>query len=188
MGDVDDQDLMQAFQNYTQLMIDLALISEDSMFNYDPKIQELVKIYKQRISLMKKTQVFQNQYSMYQLMGYDTKNGGQKGEISLVEGIILPIRKMMLSSEMGNLEIYESLEKVDKYIQDEDSVLKLLYYCPTFKQGISIIAEGLFSNNKEIVKITQKILTKVQKCELGAIAVQQNLTLFHTLKLSKLTY
>ena len=77
----------------------------------------------------------------------------------------------MLSSEMGNLEIYESLEKVDKYIQDEDSVLKLLYYCPTFKQGISIIAEGLFSNNKEITKITSKILNKVQKCELGAIAV-----------------
>lgn len=70
-------------------------------------------------------------------MSYDTKNGGQKGEISLVEGIILPLRKMMLSSEMGNLEIYESLEKVDKYVQDEDSVLKLLYYCPTFKQGIS---------------------------------------------------
>lgn len=105
MGDVDDQDLAQAFQNYTQLMIDLALISEDSMFNYDPKIQELVKTYSHRIGLLKKTQVFQNQYSLYQLMSYDTKNSGQKGEMSLVEGVILPIRKMMLSSEMGNLEI-----------------------------------------------------------------------------------
>jgi hypothetical protein len=49
-------------------------------------------------------------------MSYDTKNGGQKGEISLVEGIILPIRKMMLSSEMGNVEILLLMEKIDKYI------------------------------------------------------------------------
>lgn len=87
-------------------------------------------------------------------MSYDTKNGGQKGEMSLVEGIILPIRKMILSSEMGHLEILQLMEKIDKYIQDEDSVLKLLYYCPTFKQGLSIIAEGLFSNNKDVVKIS----------------------------------
>jgi hypothetical protein len=66
-------------------------------------------------------------------------------------------------------------------------VLKLLYYCPTFKQGLSIIAEALFSTNKEIVKAAQKILLKVQKCELGAIAVQQNLCMFHLLKLSKLS-
>ena len=29
---------------------------------------------------------------------------------------------------MGNLEIYELLEKLDRYVQDEDSVIKLLYY------------------------------------------------------------
>ena len=40
-------------------MIDLALISEDSMFTYDPKIQDLVQIYGHRINLMKKTAIFQ---------------------------------------------------------------------------------------------------------------------------------
>ena len=49
LNDVDDQDLSQAFQSYTQLMIDLAIISEDSMFTYDPKIQDLVQIYSHRI-------------------------------------------------------------------------------------------------------------------------------------------
>jgi len=58
IGDVDDDDLKQAFQNYTQLMVDLALISEDSMFNYDPQIKNLIKIYQHRLNLMKKTSMF----------------------------------------------------------------------------------------------------------------------------------
>ena len=41
IGDVDDQDLNESFANYTQLMVDLALISED-LFTFDPKIKELV--------------------------------------------------------------------------------------------------------------------------------------------------
>ena len=39
-------------------MIDLAIISEDSLFNYDPKIKELVYIYQPRLNLMKKSQLF----------------------------------------------------------------------------------------------------------------------------------
>lgn len=97
-------------------MIDLALISEDSLFNYDPKIKELVYIYQPRLNLMKKSLLFQNTISLNQLMSLDTKNGGQKGEISLADGIVYPLRKMMLSSEMGNLEIYEFLEKIDRYL------------------------------------------------------------------------
>lgn len=79
---------------------------------------------------------------------------------------------MQLSSEMGNLEIFELLEKMDRYIQDEDAVLKLLYYLPSYRQGLSIIAEGLYSNNMEIAKITTKILLKLKKCEIGNLAVK----------------
>ena len=67
----------------------------------------------------------------------------------------------MLSSEMGNLEIYEHLDKIDRYLQDEDSVVKFLYQTPTFKQGLSIISEGLFSSNVEIQVISAKIITKI---------------------------
>jgi hypothetical protein len=30
IGDIDDEDIINAFQNYTQLMLDFAMISEDS--------------------------------------------------------------------------------------------------------------------------------------------------------------
>lgn len=48
---------------------------------------------------------------------------------------------------MGNKEIHELFEKLDQYLQDEDSVIKLLYYLPTYRYGLSIIAEGLYSSN-----------------------------------------
>jgi len=188
IGDVDDEDLAHAFQNYTQLMIDLAMISEDSQYHkYDPNLIELVRIYEYRLSLMKRTLTFQNQLCLKQLAEFDSKNGGIKGEISFHDGLVVPIRKLTLSSEMGNMEIYEHLEKIDSYLQDEDSVIKLLYCMPQHRQGLSIIAEGLFSSNQEIMKISTKILLKIQRCEVGALAVQQNLTMFHMLKLSELS-
>ena len=103
-----------------------------------------------------------------QVANYDTKNG----DMSFAEGLIYPIRKMTMSSEMGNLEIFENLEKIDRYLQDEDSITKLMFILPTYKMGLSIIAEGLFSTNQEIIKITVKLLTKIQRCKIGQIAVQ----------------
>lgn len=59
---------------------------------------------------------------------------------------------------MGNVEIFEHLDKLDKYLQDEDAVMKMLYHAPSFKQGLGVIAEGLFSSNVEIEKLSAKIL------------------------------
>ena len=84
--------------------------------------------------------------------------------MTLVEGIISPLRKMQLSSEMGNLEITELLEKLDRYLQDEDSIIKLLYYLPMYRCGLAVISEGLYSSTEEIAKLTTKILMKIQKC------------------------
>jgi len=38
------------------------------------------------------------------------------GEISLFEGIIQPVKRFMLSAEMGNMEIYELFEKINGYL------------------------------------------------------------------------
>lgn len=98
IGDVDDEDLSQAFQNYTQLMIDLAMICDDPDYHkYDPKLLELVHIYEHRLTLMKRTLVYHNQLCLKQIMEYDIKNGGARGQISFYNGVILPIRMLMLS-------------------------------------------------------------------------------------------
>jgi len=96
------------------------------------------------------------------LTSYDIKNShGIKGPISYLDAVVKPIRKMMLSSEMGNLEIFNNLEKIDKYLQDEDAVIKFLYTLPILKQGIGLIAEGLFSSNSDIAHLSVKIIQKI---------------------------
>ena len=62
---------------------------------------------------------------------------------------------------MGNVEIYEHLDKIDAYLLDEDTICKLLYLLPTNRGGLSILAEALFSNNKDIAKLSAQILTKI---------------------------
>lgn len=62
---------------------------------------------------------------------------------------------------MGNMEIFEHLEKIDAYLQDEDAVIKMLYHLPAYRSGLSVIAEALFSSNSEISKISATILRKM---------------------------
>ena len=108
------------------------------------------------------------------------------GQISYLDALVKPIRKMMISNEMGNQEIFEHLESIDRYLQDEDSIVKLLFLLPTNRQGLAVIGEGLFSSNKTIATITVKILQKLMKSELGRESIHTNLNMFHQLKLSQL--
>mmetsp|Transcript_26375 Transcript_26375/g.40269 ORF Transcript_26375/g.40269 Transcript_26375/m.40269 type:complete len:83 (+) Transcript_26375:438-686(+) len=75
---------------------------------------------------------------------------------------------------------------MDRYLQDEDAVVKLVYLTPSHRQGLGVIAEGLFSNVQEVAVLTARILSKVQRSEVGLLALKQSLTLFHELKLSEL--
>jgi hypothetical protein len=98
---------------------------------------------------------------------------------------VAPIRKLTLWNEMENSELLECLAKIDKYLQDEDSVVKLLYLLPTYRSGLSIFAEGMFSTQPDISSLCSRILKKIKKCEVGNLAVKLNLTTFHQLKLSE---
>ena len=62
---------------------------------------------------------------------------------------------------MGNMEIFEHMEKIDAYLQDEDAIIKLLYHMPLYRSGLSIFADGLFSANKEIAMLSCHILKKI---------------------------
>ena len=73
---------------------------------------------------------------------------------------------------MENSEILECLAKIDKYLQDEDAVVKLLHLSPSFRGGLSFISEGLFSTSSDISYICSRILSKMKRCEVGMNAVK----------------
>ena len=163
-------------------MLDLALISDRD--TADPQLKDLIMIYSHRLNLMKKQSWYLNSKCLESLMALDVKQ--QKLSVNMAEAIVRPIRKMMVASEMGNLEIFEYLERIDHYVQDEDAVCKLLFSMPNIRQGLGCLLEGLFSSNTEIAVLTAKILNKLQRCQMGRIALQSNMNLFYELRLSEI--
>lgn len=61
-NDLDDEDLQEAFVNYTNLMIDLSFIAEDGPVQekYDAKVIELLQIYEHRLKTLKRTALYNN--------------------------------------------------------------------------------------------------------------------------------
>lgn len=119
-----------------------------------------------------------------QLASLDVKSGSEKGPLSLLHGVIEPLRLMTISSEMGNMEIFEHLERIDRYLQDEDAVSKLLYFLPSQRSGLCVIAEAMFSSNTEISQLAGRILKKIKMTSVGESALEQSLNMFHLLRLN----
>lgn len=82
--------------------------------------------------------------------------------------------------------MHDCLERVFKYLQDEDSVVKLLYLLPNLRQGLGPILEGIYSSNQELALLCAKIVSKLQNQIIGKMAVRNNITVFHQLKMSEL--
>lgn len=118
IGDFDDEDVAAAFNHYTKTMIDLAMIHDDvTAFpsKYDPKLIEMVQIYSERLVNMKRTGLYQTQLALKTVMELDTKHT-RLGELSYYAAMVIPLRKIALASEMGNVEIFEHLDKIDAYL------------------------------------------------------------------------
>jgi hypothetical protein len=75
-------------------------------------------------------------------------------------------------SEQDTLTIFS---QINRYLQDEDSVIKLLSTLPSCREdGISSIASGLFSPNPDIQRLATDILQKLEKgSPYGRQAVQK---------------
>ena len=118
VGDFDDMDIAAAFNHYTKTMIDLAMIHDDVFkypSKYDPKLIEMVNLYAPRLANMRRTGLFQKQLVLKAIMELDIKNT-RLGEISYYNAMVVPLRKLSLACEMGNVEIYEHLDKINAYL------------------------------------------------------------------------
>ena len=78
---------------------------------------------------------------------------------------------MQISSELGNVEIQDMLKTIDKYTQDQDAIVKLLYLMPNQRQGMGMLMEAMFSSNIDIAKLAAMIIDKLNRCQVGKIAV-----------------
>ena len=75
---------------------------------------------------------------------------------------------------------------MNRYLQDEDAIVKVMHSIPNCREGIVAIAQGLFSSNEEIEKLACEILRKFDSSEIGKHCIS-NLNYFFMLKLFQTT-
>ena len=92
------------------------------------------------------------------------------------------LRKLRLSREIASdKEVINIFTMINRYLQDEDAVCKVMYLLPISRDGIVPIAQGLFSPNEQIEKLAFDILRKLEQTEVGRHCIA-NLNYFFMLK------
>ncbi len=63
-------------------------------------------------------------------------------------------------------------QQVNKFLSDEDAVMKFFYLVPMTRDAIVNIAQGLYSANNDIVIMVVEILMKMERSEIGRHYIQ----------------
>ena len=87
------------------------------------------------------------------------------------------------SGPLTDYEVNTIYKDIDAYLQDRSSALKLLYLMPACRQGVALLAHGLFYDDERVQHTTARILAKLKySCKAGALAVNR-LSEFFKMKL-----
>lgn len=95
--------------------------------------------------------------------------------VAQIKGHLRTLRiKGVPHGPLTDQEVLNIYKDIDTFVQDKQSVLKLLYLLPACRQGVGLIAHGLFYDHDRVQHLTVSILNKVQRsCKAGALAVNR---------------
>ncbi|CDW80407.1 UNKNOWN [Stylonychia lemnae] len=193
---INDEELKRAFESYTLLMLDLAFkddplsislsssggnnLNNNSIVNRSEELthenEKLQDLLYQRIRRFQKTNLYKIQRFLIKFKEQDYKSNIN---LALIETLL---RKLRISREISSeKEVLSIFVHINRYLQDEDAVTKLLYLLPNSREGIVAIAQGLFSPNEEVERLTTEILKKIESTEAGKCFIS-NLNYFFMLK------
>ena len=78
------------------------------------------------------------------------------------------------SSPLNDFEVGNIYRDIDTFLQDKTSAIKLLYMLPLCRQGVGLLAHGLFFDDERVQHITARILSKLQRsCKAGNLAINR---------------
>lgn len=125
-----------------------------------------------RTRRLKNTHLFKTHISMQKMMDLDMTHG-----ISLanVKAHMRTLRiKGVPSGPLSDIDVNNIYKELDVYVQDEMSAIKLLYMAPLCRQGIGLLAHGLFYDDERVQVLTARLLVKLQRsCKAGEMAVKR---------------
>ena len=91
------------------------------------------------------------------------------------------VRRLKVSREISDHEVLTMFQQINRFLQDNDSMVKLLSMLPLCRDGLVNIAQGLFSANPSIVKLSTEILQKIESVPYGKVQMR-SLNYFFMLK------
>jgi len=92
-----------------------------------------------------------------------------------IKGHLRTLRiKGMPHGPLTDFEVRNIYKDIDTFVQDKTSAIKLLYLLPLCRQGVGLLAHGLFFDDDKVQQTTVSIMSKIQKsCKAGALSVNR---------------
>lgn len=132
----------------------------------------LSQMYLNRTRKIKNTHLFRTHLSLQKVMDIDVS---QSISLALMKQHMRTLRiKGMPSGPLNDYEIRNILRDIDSFLQDRSSAIKLLFLLPLCRQGVGLIAHGLFYDDERTQHLSARILSKLENsCRAGHVAVNR---------------
>ena len=174
---INDEEIRLAFNSYTQLMLDLATNltytnSQQDSAGLTHNGSLLSQQYLNRTRRLKNTHLFKTHLALQKLFELDKSHSIS---VATIKGHMRTLRiKGMPHGPLTDVEVRAIFKDIDTFVQNKTSAIKLLYLLPLCRQGVGLLAHGLFFDDDKVQESTVSILSKIQKsCKAGAFAVNR---------------
>lgn len=172
-----DEELRKAFESYTLMVLDLSLSIDPSEGPVVPSTITHEGGIRVSDLLLNKVRRFQKT-TMFKVhkLNMRVKDLDLKSNLSLcqVEGLIRKLRLSQTNPAHTDAEVVGIYSQIMRYMQDEDSIIKLLSCLPTCREGgITILASGLFAMSEDVQRLSTEILGRLEQSKVGRHALSR---------------
>ena len=162
---INDEEIHQAFHSYTQVILDLAtnLAYDNSpdTIGLTHNGTPLSTIFLNRTRKLKNTHLFRAHITLTKVMQLDFQHGVS---LSTIKNHMRTLRiRGYPEYPLQDFEIQKVYKDIDTFIQDRNSAVKVLYLLPECREGIGLVAHGLFYDDDMVQELTARILVKLKK-------------------------
>ena len=162
---INDEEIRQAFFSYTQLILDLATNlkpdnSPDTIGLTHNGIP-LTEIFANRTYKLQKTHLFRAHITTIKFMQFDFHHGVC---LSTIKNHMRSLRiRGWPEHPLSDFEVHKIYKDIDTFVQDKASAKKVLYLLPECREGVGLLAHGLFYDDDAVQESTARILLKLKK-------------------------
>jgi hypothetical protein len=140
------------------MMINLAYADGESIVEDNPELFRVHLGLEKRIEIFKGTSMFKTLQYFRKFLQFEVRSGVSMYQLETA------VRKLQMGNDLTTETILNIFHDFNQFVSkgDHQTILRVLYLFPKSTEGISLLANGLFSQNKKICKLTLSIFKKIK--------------------------